>query len=332
MDTYRRSCTDYFGGANINAEILWGSAGAGSLQAVVTFADGTVETKDICIEKINKPSAQFNLVNLKDIVCKNTEVHFDNLSHANGGTDIVNYFWDFGDGTTSTAFEPSHTYTQAGGVTVTLTVTNKCGCSETTYQKLEITEAPPVQISCASVVCEGSSERYSVKNGCKGEWKVIGGSWHNISENEIEVKWDSVDPEDGFGYVMYRSECGCPVWTTVKIPVILKTAKIKGEAVVCLGKQYTYSLPQWPTTQVDWNVTGPGVGLLTYNQQRNEVLFTGQTPGTYTLTALYRNTLLLCEGEAQKTIVVEAPVTISGGKEEICVELHRRLLLHLMFL
>jgi hypothetical protein len=64
---------------------------------------------------------------------------------------------------------------------------------------------------------------------------------------------------------------------------------------------------------------GPGVGLLTYNQQRNEVLFTGQTPGTYTLTALYRNTLLLCEGEAQKTIVVEAPVTISGGKEEICV-------------
>lgn len=307
------------GGANINAEILWGSAGAGSLQAVVTFADGTVETKDICIEKINKPSAQFNLVNLKDIVCKNTEVHFDNLSHANGGTDIVNYFWDFGDGTTSTAFEPSHTYTQAGGVTVTLTVTNKCGCSETTYQKLEITEAPPVQISCASVVCEGSSERYSVKNGCKGEWKVIGGSWHNISENEIEVKWDSVDPEDGFGYVMYRSECGCPVWTTVKIPVILKTAKIKGEAVVCLGKQYTYSLPQWPTTQVDWNVTGPGVGLLTYNQQRNEVLFTGQTPGTYTLTALYRNTLLLCEGEAQKTIVVEAPVTISGGKEEICV-------------
>jgi hypothetical protein len=95
-----------------------------------------------------------------------------------------------------------------------------------------------------------------VKNGCKGEWKVIGGSWHNISENEIEVKWDSVDPEDGFGYVMYRSECGCPVWTTVKIPVILKTAKIKGEAVVCLGKQYTYSLPQWPTTQVDWNVTG----------------------------------------------------------------------------
>lgn len=307
------------GGANIEAEILWGIAGAGSLQATITFTDGTVETKDICIEKINKPTANFNLVNLKDIVCKNTEVHFDNLSHANGGTDIVNYFWDFGDGTTSTAFEPSHTYTQAGGVTVTLTVTNKCGCSETTYQKLEITEAPPVQISCASVVCEGSTEKYSVKNGCKGEWKVIGGSWHNTAENEIEVKWDNVDPEDGFGYVMYRSECGCPVWTTAKIPVILNSARIKGESTVCLGKQYTYSLPKWPTTHIDWDVTGPGGGQLTYNQQRNEVLFTGNVPGTYTLTATYKNTLLLCGGSAQKTIVVEAPVTISGGKEEICV-------------
>lgn len=307
------------GPGNTEAVIAWGVAGGGSLQAVIAFSNGTTETQNICIEKINKPTADFNLVNLKDIVCKNTEVHFDNLSHANGGTDIVNYFWDFGDGTTSTAFEPSHTYTQAGGVVVALTVTNKCGCSETTYQKLEITEAPPVQISCASVVCEGSTEKYSVKDGCKGEWKVIGGTMHYLSANEIEVKWDSVDPEDGFGYVMYRSECGCPQWTTVKIPVILKTGRIKGESAVCMGKQYTYSLPQWPTTQIDWDVTGPGGGQLTYNQQRNEVLFTGTVPGTYTLTALYKNTLLLCGGSAQKTIVVEEPVTITGGAPEVCI-------------
>lgn len=308
------------GGTNLEATIVWGNAGAGSLQATVTFTNGTTEVQNICIEKINKPSASFELVNLKDRACKNTEIHFKNLSHANGGTDIVNYFWDFGDGTTSTAFEPSHTYTQAGGFSIALTVTNKCGCSETTYHKIEITEAPPIQISCASVVCEGSLAKYSVKNGCKGEWKVIGGSWQNISENEIEVKWDNVDPEDGFGYVMYRSECGCPEWTTVKIPVILKLARIKGEPVVCLGKQYNYSIPKWPTTNIDkWDVTGPGAGLLTYNQQRNEVLFTGTAPGTYTLTAEYTNTLLGCKGFAEKTIVVEEPVTISGGAEEICV-------------
>ncbi|MFC3756437.1 PKD domain-containing protein [Chryseobacterium tructae] len=307
------------GGANLMATIVWGNAGAGSLQAVVTFANGTTETKNICIEKINKPSASFEMVNLKDRVCKNTEVHFKNLSQANGGTDIINYFWDFGDGTTSTAFEPSHTFTQGGGTTVTLTVTNKCGCSETTYQKLEVLEAPPLQINCPSVVCEGSTAKYSVQNSCKGDWKVIGGSWYITGENEIEVKWDNVNPEDGFGYVMYKSECGCPEWTTVKVPVVLKKGFIKGESTVCLGKQYKYSIPQWPTMKMDkWDVIGPGGGMLTYNQQRNEILFTGTVPGTYTLTVEYTNTLLRCKGYAEKTIVVEAPVVISGGKEEIC--------------
>ncbi|WP_160138581.1 PKD domain-containing protein [Chryseobacterium sp. c4a] len=308
------------GGANLEATIVWGTAGSGSLQALVTFTNGTMEVQNICIEKIHKPSASFEMVNLKDRVCKNTEVHFKNFSHANGGTDIVNYFWDFGDGTTSTAFEPSHTYTQGGGMTVALTVTNKCGCSETTYRKLEVMEAPPIQINCASVVCEGSIAKYSVQNACKGDWKVIGGSWSVTGENEIEVKWDNVDPEDGFGYVMYKSECGCPEWTTVKIPVILKKGSIKGEPIVCLGKQYKYSIPQWPTTKIEkWDVIGPASGMLTYNQQRNEVLFTGTVPGTYTLTVEYTNTLLKCKGYAEKTIVVEAPVTISGGQEEICI-------------
>lgn len=304
---------------NSEAVIVWGLAGGGSVQAVITFNNGTSETQNICIEKIKKPSAEFVLLNMKDRICKNTEVHFDNLSHANGGTDIVNYFWEFGDGTTSTAFEPSHTYTQAGDIIVKLTVTNKCGCSETAYQKLVVLEAPPLQISCASVVCEGSIEKYSVQNGCKGEWKVLGGQIVSDNGNEIRVMWDNVNPEDGFGYVMYKSECGCPEWTTVKIPVILKTAKIKGEAVVCLDQQYVYSLPQWPTTRVDWDVIGPGGGQLTYNQQRNEVLFTGTIPGTYKLIAKYFNTLTKCEGYAEKTIVVEEPVTITGGAPEICI-------------
>lgn len=308
------------------ADVSWGSAGAGFLQLIITFSDGTTETQNICIEKIHKPNADFKIMYLDGRACKDTEVHFDNLSHPNGGTDIVNYFWEFGDGTTSTAFEPTHTYTQAGDVVVKLTVTNKCGCSEVSYQKLEILKAPPVQISCASVVCEGSIETYSVQNGCKGEWKVIGGDIVGNNGNEIRVAWNSVDPTDGFGYVMYRSECGCPEWTTVKIPVVLKTSKIKGQPVVCAGKQYTYSLPQWPTTKFDWNVSGPGSAQLTYNQQRNEILFTANVPGTYILTSQYANTLIYdatdsfpCKGYGEIAIVVEEPVTISGGTEEICV-------------
>jgi PKD repeat protein len=311
------------GPGNSDAQITWNSLlGSGSVQAIITYSNGTTENQTICIEKINTPTAEFQMLNLDYTVCKGTQIYFDNLSQDNGGAEIVSYFWDFGDSNstspTSTAFEPSHTYNQAGNYTVSLTVTNKCGCSDTFYKKIEVSQSTPVQINCASVVCEGSLEKYSVQDGCKdGEWKVIGGSIASNNGNEIEVKWDQVDPADGFGYVMYRSKCGCEEWTTIKIPVILSNGQIQGPAAVCKDKQYIYKLPQWPTTNFQWNMSGPS-GQLIYNQQRNEIVFQGSQPGTYTLWCSYRNTLLQCEGYASMTITVEEPVVVSGGTDEIC--------------
>ncbi|MGL5047193.1 MAG: PKD domain-containing protein, partial [Shewanella sp.] len=43
-------------------------------------------------------------------------------SNADGGMGVLNYAWDFGDGNTSTAASPTHTYAKAGAYTVTLTV------------------------------------------------------------------------------------------------------------------------------------------------------------------------------------------------------------------
>ncbi|UKB81041.1 PKD domain-containing protein [Chryseobacterium sp. MEBOG07] len=309
------------GTGNTLAYVTWGAAGNGSLQAVITYNDGTVETQTICIEKINRPIAKFELLNLDYTVCNNTAVYFDNLSEQNGGSDIVNYYWQFGDGvtSTSTAFEPSHTYTTSGNYTVQLTVTNKCGCQSKFKKEIKVLKSYPVQINCASVVCEGSREKYNAQDGCnKGQWKVIGGQIVANNGNDIEVIWDQVDPLDGFGYVMYMSECACPEWTTIKIPVILKNAKVKGQEVVCAGKQYTYSIPQWPTTSVKWNVSGPAGGQLVNTQQRNEIVFSASQPGTYHLEATYFNTLLSCEGTASIDIVVETPVAISGGADEIC--------------
>ncbi|KKN43835.1 hypothetical protein LCGC14_0699270 [marine sediment metagenome] len=51
--------------------------------------------------------------------------------------------WDFGDGATSTAQNPSHTYTEAGVYTVTLTVTNPGG-QDTEIKADYITVAPPL--------------------------------------------------------------------------------------------------------------------------------------------------------------------------------------------
>lgn len=61
--------------------------------------------------------------------CTPLQVDFIDASTNNGPGIITNYLWDFGDGSTSTSQNPSHTYTTAGLYTVTLTVTNDFGCS-----------------------------------------------------------------------------------------------------------------------------------------------------------------------------------------------------------
>lgn len=56
--------------------------------------------------------------------------------------DVLNYFWNFGDGTNSTEANPSHLYSKAYNYSVTLTVTDEKGLSDisTTYALVITTE------------------------------------------------------------------------------------------------------------------------------------------------------------------------------------------------
>lgn len=303
------------------ATINWGASGNGTVAITILYSNNTQETKSICIEKIDGPNAKFVIAGAGGMqVCQNTPVYFDNLSTPGNGTGIVSYEWDFGDNTpTTSVFEPTHSFTTPGIKIVRLKVTNQCNCTTEYSMKIEVLKATPVEISCASVVCENSEQTYTANNSCDGQWEVVGGTILAINGNEIKVKWDHVDPSDGFGYVMYRSDCGCPVWSTLKIPVIVNEAIIQGPTTVCTAKQYKFEMPRWPTTKVQWDVNGPAPVQTTYSSQRNEVYLKFNVPGTYTLSNIYHNTLLQCEGKSRVlTIVVTEPLTVTGGQSEVC--------------
>lgn len=59
------------------------------------------------------------------------DIAFNNLSY-----DATDYEWNFGDGTTSTDFEPTHTYTIGGILPMYLVAANNCG-SDTAFLELE---------------------------------------------------------------------------------------------------------------------------------------------------------------------------------------------------
>jgi hypothetical protein len=71
---------------------------------------------------------------------------FDGSGSYDPDGSIVAYDWDFGDGNTGTGISPIHTYATAGTYTVTLTVTDDDGLTDTATTTASITDISVVDI------------------------------------------------------------------------------------------------------------------------------------------------------------------------------------------
>jgi len=77
-----------------------------------------------------------------------------------GGTGVLTYEWDFGDGNISTDLEPDNTYLAAGNFDVSLTVTDEFGCSDTQaeVEYIEIVDNVTIDFTANSTtVCLGEN-------------------------------------------------------------------------------------------------------------------------------------------------------------------------------
>ncbi len=100
---------------------------------------------------------------------------FTNTSSDPDGS-ISSSSWNFGDGATSSATSPSHTYSAAGTYSVTLTVTDNKGATDTISKSVTVT-APPSGGNCGGTSYAGS----------------LSGSGQNAYE-----------PQDGYTYQGYK--------------------------------------------------------------------------------------------------------------------------------
>jgi PKD repeat protein len=114
----------------------------GTYTIVLTASNGcsdTTTTESITV--LPQPLAAFSADNT--LGCPGLVVKFKNTS-----TDGVSYLWDFGDGTTSTEFEPTHVFNaDKEFYTISLTATNALGCTYTaTLNQYIRIVAPPVAL------------------------------------------------------------------------------------------------------------------------------------------------------------------------------------------
>jgi gliding motility-associated-like protein len=117
------------------------------------------------------PYANFNI----DTLCGLTKNFTDQSTIANPG-GIVSWFWDFGDGSTDTIQNPSHTYNSPGNFNVTLIITDSVGCSDTITKPAIINSIPQASFITQNV-CAGQNMPFQNTSN------ILGGGLMNHSWN-----------------------------------------------------------------------------------------------------------------------------------------------------
>ncbi len=114
------------------------SGGTFTVTLTVTDDDGATDSssQDVSVSSGNSaPTASFTS-SCTDLTCD-----FDGSGSSDSDGSIASYEWDFGDGTTATGQTVSHTYDSGGTFTVTLTVTDDDGATDSSSQDVSVSSS-----------------------------------------------------------------------------------------------------------------------------------------------------------------------------------------------
>ncbi|MEZ4921546.1 MAG: gliding motility-associated C-terminal domain-containing protein [Crocinitomicaceae bacterium] len=159
-------------------------------------------------------------------VCIPDPVVFQNTSQ-NGNQ----YFWDFGDGSTSTQFAPTHAYQNPGIYTVMLVVSDASGCydPDTAYMDVDIQLFQGQAGTLIDTICPGTSVELWAIGGDSYSWGPPGPLNNPNSSNPIATIW-----EETTFTVDITSVCG---QSQVEVTVFVygANATISPDTAICIG-------------------------------------------------------------------------------------------------
>ena len=95
--------------------------------------------------------------------CALSPTSFFDMSQDNGA-EIISWMWDFGvegfNNDTSSLQNPQYEYSQSGEYTIELVTVNENGCSDTTYQDIQVFNTPLAGFT-STLACEGGLTLFS---------------------------------------------------------------------------------------------------------------------------------------------------------------------------
>lgn len=164
--------------------------------------------------------------------CAGSLMPFTDLSIPLDGT-LNTWFWEFGDGNTSTQQNPFHIYLDPLSYTVSLTVTNSYGCiDQFTASPVTVFPLAVVNAGPDTFVCDVDVVTLSADNGISYSWAPN----YNISNTSIANP--VVDPDVTTVYTVTVTDAnGCVASDEVTIQVAdTVIAEVSDDATICEGQ------------------------------------------------------------------------------------------------
>lgn len=231
--------------------------------------------------------------------CSNT-VPFTNNTTINGGASVTGYSWDFGDGNTSTAQNPSNTYPGPGTYNVVLTATSNVGCVGTYSATVTIGPGPTAVFS-ANPVCPGGTTSFT-----------------NTSTGGTAYSWDFGDGN--------TSTAQNPTNTYAAPGTYVVTLTVTGTGTCVATNTMNVTVNPLPTVTATSATTCPGgSATITAGGASTYVWSTGATtasitdnPASTTSYTVTGTTAAGCTNTAVGTITIAGSPTVTTNPTTIC--------------
>ncbi len=259
------------------------------------------------IEIIEPPSANFRTD--KTVACKLSETIKFNPTISDD--DSVNYFWDFGDSTTSIERTPTHKFYKTGNYDIKLTVNNTAltGCSSVSLQPALITVNDfHSDFTISSPLCTNTNTLLQNNNSTissNSQWNFSDDNYlnsyfgNNIYKNFAKAGNVSIRLINSFGI------CRDTVVKNILInPAPLLQGFLITDTVIC-GVPYTASFKDTTNTSVKWkwNFNLSDVNAVSTIQSPK---YTFTTNGNYNITLTVTDTVG-CSASTSKILSIQKP-------------------------
>lgn len=157
------------------------------------------------------------------------------------------YHWDFGDGTSSTAFEPTHAYTTPGTYTIKLVVSDQTGCfsADSTYITINVGSFNAGVTQTQGAICPGQSVQLDAYGGSTYNWTPAA----FLDNPNIANPIATVTQTTTFS-VTISDSCGS-ITQNVTVNVIQNNLTVSNDTSICRGA----SVPLFANTNgsVSWS-------------------------------------------------------------------------------